>query len=88
MVKVPVVITLAVELPDRVPNSAEVITATLAGPPAERPATASEKSMNSLPVPDTCTKAPNTMNSTMYVADTPMGMPKMPSVDMYRTSIR
>src|SRR3546814_12037553 len=40
MVKEPVVTTLATEEPEIEPNSAEVRTAILAGPPRQRPATA------------------------------------------------
>ena len=39
MVSVPTAITLATAEPETVPNSAEVTTATLAGPPWPRPAT-------------------------------------------------
>jgi hypothetical protein len=63
MVKVPVVITLATALPETVPNRLLVITATLAGPPEVWPASASAKSMNSLPAPLRSTNAPNRMNS-------------------------
>jgi hypothetical protein len=36
-----------------------------------------------LPVPDTLSTAPNTVNSTMYVAATSSGTPKIPSSVMY-----
>ena len=83
MVNVPVVMTFAVDEPEIVPNMALVMQATLAGPPAVWPASAMAKSMNSLPVPDFSTRAPNTMNSTMYVAETLSGMPSTPSVVRY-----
>src|SRR3546814_8704633 len=43
MVMAPVTITLATALPDTVPNSDEEMTATLPGPPAERPVSARAK---------------------------------------------
>src|SRR3546814_20927355 len=47
MVLAPVTITLATALPDTVPNSDEDLTATLPGPPAERPVSARAKHMHS-----------------------------------------
>ena len=76
----PVVITLATAEPETEPNSPLVMQDTLAGPPACRPVRAMAKSMNSLPMPMRSTMAPKTMNSTMKVAETATGMPKMPSV--------
>ena len=62
---VPVVITLAVELPDTVPNIALVTHATFAGPPADEPAKAREKSRKSFPVHERSTSAPNNINKTI-----------------------
>ena len=82
IVKTPVVMTLETALPEIVPNMPDVITATLAGPPGLAPARARPKSMKSLPVPVFSTNAPKMMNSTTYVADTLIGMPRIPSVVM------
>ena len=52
MVKVPVETTFAMLLPEIEPNMAEAMTATLAGPPTVRPASAMGISMKNLPIPD------------------------------------
>ncbi len=75
MVNVPVVITLATAEPDTVPNNPLVTTATLAGPPAERPVSATAKSINRLPMPMRSTSEPKIINNTIYVADTATGIP-------------
>ena len=80
MEKAPVVITLATAEPDTDPNRPLVMQATLAGPPACLPVRAMAKSMKSLPTPMRSTIAPKIMNSTMKVAETATGMPKIPSV--------
>ena len=80
MENAPVVMTLATAEPDTDPNRPLVMQATLAGPPACRPVRAIAKSMNSWPTPMRSTMAPKMMNSTMKVAETATGMPKMPSV--------
>ena len=59
------------------------MTATLAGPPAAQPAMASAMSMNSLPMPVFSRNAPKRMNRKMKVAETPRGMPRIPSVVKY-----
>ncbi len=59
----PSTITLATALPETVPNSDELTTATLPGPPAWWPVSAIAKSMNSWPVPLRSMKAPNSTNS-------------------------
>src|SRR3546814_7660279 len=58
MVKEPVVTTLATEEPEIEPNSAEVRTAILAGPPRQRPATAVPRFMKNAPEPERSRKAP------------------------------
>ncbi|MFP6870600.1 MAG: hypothetical protein VCE91_14920 [Nitrospinota bacterium] len=58
MVKVPVDTMLAMRLPDMEPNIAEARTATLAGPPADRPARERGKSMKNRPIPERFMKAP------------------------------
>jgi len=62
MVKAPDETVLAMALPDTDPNRAEDMTATLAGPPVERPVSASGRSMKKRPAPDFCRKAPKKMN--------------------------
>jgi hypothetical protein len=84
IVNVPVVVTLAVELPDSVPMTAEPRTAALAGPPRVLPAMAMAKSRKNLPAPVRSNIAPYKMNSSTNLADTPSGIPKMPSVVKYR----
>ena len=64
MVKVPVVMTLATAEPDTEPNMPLVTTATLAGPPAWWPVSASAKSMKSLPMPMRSASAPKITNRT------------------------
>src|SRR5690606_13291704 len=84
MVKVPVVVTLATELPDMVPMTVLDNTAALAGPPRVLPATAMARSRKNLPAPVRSKIAPYKMNSSTNLAETPKGMPKMPSVVKYR----
>ena len=59
MVSAPVVTVLAIEEPEIMPSSAEATTATLAGPPAKRPATIEARSMNSWPRPIRVASTPN-----------------------------
>ncbi len=80
IVKLPLPTVLATELPETVPSSAEVNTATLAGPPRCLPATALPRSMKNRPMPVFSRNAPNMMKRNMNVDDTPSGMPSMPSV--------
>ena len=54
----PVDTMLAMLLPDMEPNIAEARTATLAGPPADRPARERGKSMKNRPIPERFMKAP------------------------------
>ena len=83
MVKLPDPTVLATELPETVPSRALVMTATLAGPPAAQPAIESAMSMKSLPMPVFSRKAPKRINRKMNEADTPRGMPRIPSVVKY-----
>jgi hypothetical protein len=76
----PVTITLATAEPETLPKSEDEITATLPGPPAERPVSDRAKSMNSRPTPERSMKAPNSTNTTTNPAETPSVEPKMPSV--------
>ena len=59
----PSTITLATALPETVPKSEELTTATLPGPPAWLPVIDIAKSMNSCPVPLRSMNAPNSTNS-------------------------
>jgi len=61
IVKAPVATVFAIALPEIEPKSAEAMTATLAGPPAERPAKARGRSMKNRPAPDFWRKAPKKM---------------------------
>jgi len=44
--------------------------------------------INSRPPPEASRMAPNNTNKYTKSADTPSGMPQMPSVDRYRCSIK
>src|SRR3546814_12195564 len=68
IVKEPVVTTLATDEPEIEPNKAEVITAILAGPPRQRPATAVPRFMKKPPAPDRSRKAPKIMKGKTKVA--------------------
>ena len=59
MVSEPTVTALATEEPEIMPNSAEPKIATLAGPPANRPATAMASARNSRPSPMRKATVPN-----------------------------
>ena len=84
IVNVPVVVTLATELPEIVPITALDRTAALAGPPRVPPATAMARSRKNLPAPVRSKIAPYKINSSTNLADTPKGIPKMPSVVRYK----
>ena len=62
----PVVTVLPTEEPDTIPHRAEEITATLAGPPADAPATVLARSMKKLAIPVRSRNAPKIINTTMY----------------------
>ena len=83
MVNIPVVQTLATEEPEIVPMIPELTTATLAGPPADQPASAMDRSMMYLPSPVCSTMEPNRMNMKTNVAETARGVPNTPSVPRY-----
>src|SRR3546814_8527006 len=68
IVKEPVVTTLATDEPEIEPNRAEVITAILAGPPRQRPATAVPRFMKKPPAPERSRKAPKIMKGKTKVA--------------------
>ena len=81
MVKVPVETMLARLLPEIDPKTAEASTATLAGPPADRPAMVSGNSMKNFPMPELCMNAPRKMKIRTYWAMTVVMIPKMPSCE-------
>src|SRR5918999_2043872 len=81
----PSVTVVATPLPDTVP-SRKPATVTLrpgAAADRERPIAASDQSMKNLPAPEYSRIAPYAEKSTMYVAATSSGTPKMPSSVMY-----
>ena len=75
MVKVPVVTTLDEALPDTDPNRALDRTATLAGPPRNRPASEAARSMKTLPTPASSMKVPKRMKRNTYLAEADMATP-------------
>ena len=62
MVKVPVVIMLATDLPETVPSKPLETIADLAGPPWDEPVRANARSIKNYPAPVLLRKAPNKMN--------------------------
>ena len=61
----PVVTVLPTEEPDTMPHRAEEITATLAGPPEDQPASRLAKLIKKLAMPVRYRNAPKMMNRTM-----------------------
>jgi hypothetical protein len=84
MVMVPVVVVLATELPDIMPKKVLATTAALAGPPTVPLVRAKATSVRNFPPPDLRRIAPYKINRKIKLAETPRGMPKMPSVDRER----
>ena len=80
MVSVPVVTTLAIELPEIVPIAALEMTATFAGPPRRRPATEMQMSIKYLSAPTHWRNVPNARNPKSSVAAIPVSEPNIPSV--------
>ena len=74
----PVVTVLPTEEPDTIPHRAEEMTATLAGPPGAAPASALARLMKNCAIPVRSKNAPKMMNTTMNLAHTLMGPPKIP----------
>ena len=68
------------ELPDTVPKSALVKTATFAGPPDAPPASALHVSIKNCPIPVFSSRVPNKINKNMNVEHAPIGVPIIPSV--------
>ena len=74
----PVVTVLPTEEPDTIPQRAEEMTATFAGPPEVEPTREFASLIKKSETPVISRKAPNMMNSTMKVEQTPIGVPSMP----------
>jgi len=75
-----VVTVFPTELPDTIPQRAEEMTATLAGPPVEAPARELANWIKNSEIPVASRNAPNRINSAIYVEQTPMGVPMTPLV--------
>jgi hypothetical protein len=71
---------LEIDDPETLPCKALLIIATLAGPPGLLPAIAFEISLKNCPIPVFSKKAPNKINKKTNVAQTPKGVPIIPSV--------
>ena len=81
---VPVVATFAIADPLIMPIRAEAITETFAGPPGERPTSVREMSLISWENPLYFRNAPKSTNTKMYVAETPLPVPRIPIVSHTR----
>ena len=80
MVTEPVVTVLPTEEPETMPQSAEEMTATLAGPPEKPPTREFASLMKNSAIPVRSRNAPKMMNTTMYFAQTCTGVPRTPPV--------
>ena len=80
MVTAPVVTVLPTDEPETIPQRAEEITATLAGPPSELPAMEFAISMKKSVIPVCFRKLPNITKSTIKVEQALIGVPITPSV--------
>ena len=78
MVMEPVVTVLPTEEPDTMPHSADEMTATFAGPPAEEPARLLARPMKKSAMPVRSRNAPKMTNTTMYFEQTLTGVVSMP----------
>ena len=70
----PVVTVFPTEDPDTIPQSAEEITATFAGPPAEEPQRQFARSIKKFEIPVRSRNAPKMMKTTIYFAQTLIGV--------------
>ena len=77
----PIVTVAPTEEPDTIPQSADEMTATFAGPPAAQPAILFARSIKNADIPVLSRKAPKTMNTTMNFAQTCAGVPITPPVE-------
>ena len=80
MVMEPVVTVLPTDEPDTIPHRAEEITATLAGPPEDQPASLLAREIKKLAMPVRSRNAPKMINRTIYVVHTFTGVPMTPEV--------
>jgi hypothetical protein len=80
MVKAPVVTTFATAEPESIPMNPDAKTDALAGPPRVLPNRPSARLIKKSPPLDCSRKAAKMTNMTMKVADTPAGIPHIPSV--------
>ena len=80
MVTEPVVTVLPTEEPETMPQRAEEITATLAGPPEELPATEFARSIKKLEIPVRSRNAPKMIKTAMNFAQTCTGVDITPEV--------
>ena len=76
----PVVTVFPTEDPETMPQSAEEMTATFAGPPADAPAAQFARLMKKVEMPVRSRKAPKIINTTMYFAQTLIGVFMRPVV--------
>ena len=76
----PVVTVLPTEDPETMPQSAEEMTATLAGPPEDAPATQLASWMKKSEMPVHSRKDPKMMKTTINFAQTWIGVVRMPVV--------
>ena len=79
MVTAPVVTVFPTEEPDTMPQRAEEMTATFAGPPANRPAIQFASEIKKLEIPVLSKNAPKMIKTTMNFEQTLTGVEKIPS---------
>ncbi len=68
------------EEPETMPQSAEEITATFAGPPQEEPAMEFARAMKKLEIPVRSRKAPKMIKTAINFRQTCTGVPRIPEV--------
>ena len=84
LVTEPVVTVLPTEAPETMPQRAEEMTATFAGPPEELPATQFAMSMKKLEMPVRYTNAPKMIKTAINFAKTCTGVAMTPEVPKNR----
>ena len=80
MVTDPVVTVLPTDEPDTIPHKPDEITATFAGPPAVAPAMELARSIKNVEIPVRSRKAPKIRKTTIYLAQTSIGVFIIPDV--------
>ena len=83
----PVVTVFATELPEMEPIKPDATTAVIAGPLFRLPVSPKARSMKNLPTPVLSRMEPKSMNMNTKVAETPRGIPIIPSRPMYICAI-